>query len=54
MGVFKDLMEKWTCKHEWEQYNRMKVYPEEGGNIPTRVEDTLICKKCGKITKIKL
>ena len=48
------LVEKWSCCHEWELHRRMSTYDEFSGDKPCRVEETLICKKCGKIKKIRL
>lgn len=48
------LAEKWSCCHEWELHQRMKSYDNYSCDIPWKVEETLICKKCGKIKKIQL
>ena len=48
------LLEKWACKHEWVTYQKCDIYNEFSGEIPSRLEFILICKKCGKITKIRL
>lgn len=48
------LVEKWACCHKWETHRRMSSYDEEYDKLPTKVEETLICQKCGKIKKIKL
>lgn len=46
------LVEKWACCHKWEEYQASKTY----GNslIPSKIEYTLICQKCGKIKKIEI
>ena len=44
------LFEKWTCKHEWVTYQKCDVYDEFSRDL----EFILICKKCGKIKKIRL
>lgn len=54
------LVEKWACGHEWKQFgDRVKTYGFnyiEGGisKQPTKIEQTLICNKCGKIKRIEL
>lgn len=48
------LLEKWVCKHEWVTYQKCDIYNEFSGEIPSRLEFILICKKCGKIKKIRL
>lgn len=49
--LLKQLLSKWVCHHKWELYNRMNV--TDKGKV-YKVEDTLICEKCGKIKKISL
>lgn len=41
MNWFKKLMEKWTCKHEWDI--AAKTIYLDGDRY------MLICRKCGKI-----
>ena len=48
------LVEKWACCHEWESHHTTKVYENSFDHIPWKVEETLICQKCGKIKKITL
>lgn len=48
------LVEKCACCHKWELHRRMSTYDDYSGNRPSKVEETLICQKCGKIKKIKL
>lgn len=48
------LIEKWECCHEWETHRIIKCYKGEWNKLPDKVEETLICQKCGKIKKIKL
>lgn len=48
------LLEKWACKHEWVTYQKCDVYDEFSRKIPSHLEFILICKKCGKIKKIRL
>lgn len=42
MEWFKKLIDKWTCKHEWEITAKSRY--SYGGD-----RYMLICKKCGKI-----
>lgn len=48
------LVEKWACRHSWEEYNITEVFKSDNGKRPYRIIQTLICSKCGKIKKIKL
>ena len=48
------LVEKWACCHEWKTHRTMRSYDEVWDKLSTKVEETLICQKCGKIKKIKL
>lgn len=53
--LIKDILRKIGCNHHWELYHRTKVYETISGQIlPYEIEDILMCKKCGKIKKIKL
>ena len=52
--ILVQIIEKWICKHEWETFQKSTVYSECNDVIPIRFEFILICKKCGKIKKIKL
>ncbi len=55
LQALKNIVEKWGCKHEWKEYNRHETFdPNLGLETPVNVYATLICKKCGKITKIRL
>lgn len=50
--LIKALLAKWSCLHDWKVYREIRVLDEN--NNPIKFEDTLFCKKCGKIKKIKL
>lgn len=52
--VLVKLLEKWACCHEWKIHRRMSSYEHSNDKLPTKVEETLICQKCGKITRITL
>ena len=56
MTMIKELLNKICCCHEWYRYSRVHVKDISfGEDLPcTYTQDTLICKKCGKIKKIKL
>lgn len=47
------LLQKWACCHEWEVHKLVQSYLE-GHSRPAEIVEVLICKKCGKIKKIKL
>ena len=42
---------EWGCNHDWETYAENEVHDDFEG---TSHDVTLICKKCGKIKKVKL
>ena len=51
------LVEKWACGHDWgefggiiKSYDRLLIYSD----MPIKLEQTIICKKCGKIKRIEL
>ena len=48
------LVEKLACCHELKTHRTMSSYNKTCDELPTKVEETLICQKCGKIKKIKL
>ena len=48
------LVEKWACCHKWETHQTSKTYENYYDKRPSKIEETLICSKCGKIKKIKL
>lgn len=50
--IIKKLLEKWSCKHEWELVREIKAYFSTHKEI-IGYECILICKKCGKIKRIK-
>lgn len=47
------LLEKWACKHEWSTYRKADVYDEFGDRFPIYAKYMFICRKCGKIKKVK-
>ena len=52
--IIKKLLEKWSCKHDWELFKHIKVYDEFSNDIPCGHKYIFICKKCGKIKRIKI
>lgn len=46
----KRFLDKWLCCHEWETYAKVDVETDLGGRYTRYI---LICKKCGKIKKVK-
>lgn len=53
IGLFKLYFINKFCLHDWKLHMRMRINVNERG-VPQQITDTLICKKCGKITKIDL
>ena len=44
------LFEKWACKHEWAQWQAIRVTDDCGGAYHVF---HFKCKKCGKFKKVK-
>jgi hypothetical protein len=53
VGFLKIWYLKKYCMHDWHVHQRMKINVNENG-VPQQIDDTLVCRKCGKITKITL
>lgn len=49
-NILSKLLEKWLCKHDWELFRETEVF-FWGSTVG--YEYIFICKKCGKIKKIK-
>ncbi len=53
--LIKRLFEKWACKHKWTTHMTTNVYqPGNPKDMPWKIQDTLICKECGKIKRIEV
>lgn len=50
----KKLLTKWLCCHQWEQQARINCYDEDDDSTPAYYLYMFICKKCGKIKKVKM
>ena len=48
--IIKKLLEKWLCKHTWKLSETNVVYSISGEHCIY----IFICKKCGKIKKVKV
>lgn len=46
------ILEKLACKHRWKVHCTVDVKSQNGEVV--EIEETLFCKECGKIKKIKL
>jgi len=56
-NLIKQWLAKKACCHDWVVHETIEVYEDSRlfpNSIPIRTEQTLICKKCGKIKRIKL
>lgn len=51
--IINKLLEKWTCKHDWELLKHIREYWSDKDNIVGH-QFILVCTKCGKIKKIKI
>lgn len=54
MSIFKQMFEKWFCKHKWEIHHTTNIYDTYKDKWPHAQRQTLICKECGEIKQIKL
>lgn len=48
------LLQKLACCHEWEVHKLIRTFEDSTKERPYLITEVLICKKCGKIKKIKL
>lgn len=48
--AIKNLINKWACCHEWEQWNTINVEDDFGGKYTVY---HFCCRKCGKFKKVK-
>ena len=58
MGKLIDVIRSWFCEHEWEcLVDGVAVYSEFSAvgpySMPAYYEWLYVCKKCGKIKRIK-
>ena len=51
--IINKLLEKWMCKHDWDLFKHIKVYDEFSKDMASGHKYIFICKKCGKIKKVK-
>lgn len=51
--IFKIWLEKFACHHQWYLHHECDVY-NSSGKSRIGFEQTLICKRCGKIKKLML
>jgi len=51
--LIKQWLTKKACHHDWILHAKTKVYDNPLEN-PVCIRHTLICKKCGKIKRIKV
>ena len=54
LTILKDFFKKLCCCHKWQRYKRVKTFEYDDDKLPSKITDTLICTKCGKIKKITL
>lgn len=47
-------LDKLACHHDWMVHREVHVYMDETDAEPYKTKQTLICKKCGKIKRIRL
>jgi hypothetical protein len=54
MNIFRSILEKWACKHDWELIHKANFYENESLKYPHTAKVTYKCTKCGKFKKIKV
>lgn len=54
MKLIESIKKKWFCCHEWKKLHTVEQYKKPSDEMPCNVEIILVCKKCGKIKKIKV
>ena len=52
-NIIKQWLAKKACCHDWKVHETVNVYDSQF-EYPICTRQTLICKKCGKIKRIKL
>ena len=50
--ILNKLLEKWLCKHDWVLFKHIEEYYDDKDDIIGH-QYILVCKKCGKIKKVK-
>ncbi len=51
---FLQWLSKLSCHHKWDLHRRVKVFINKCDTLPVEIYETLICKECGKIKRIKV
>lgn len=51
--MFRRLIEKWCCLHQWKVLGETEVYVK-GHALPSQITKVLMCEKCGKIERVDL
>lgn len=56
MTFITQILDKWSCKHQWKVHDTTQVYDvhDDPNGVPRFRQQTLICTVCGKIKKITL
>ena len=54
MEWLKNLLDKWSCKHDWKMHHQNNIFVGSDSERPYEVRQTLICNHCGKVKKITL
>lgn len=52
--IIQQIVDKLFCLHEYEEKHYRNVMGQESDTLPLCTKVTYICKKCGKIKRIKL
>lgn len=51
---FKLFLDKFLCKHKWEEMYRSRTFETEGAKHPYKVYVTLNCTECGEIKQMNI
>lgn len=52
--LIKQLFNKWSCSHEWDQLEEIATYESAHSSRPYKRTYLYVCKKCGKFKKITI
>lgn len=54
LELIKQLFNKWSCCHEWDQLEEIATYEGDYSSRPYKRTYLYCCKKCGKFKKVTI
>lgn len=54
LELIKQLFDKWSCHHEWDQLDEIETYEDAYSSRPYKRTYLYGCKKCGKFKTITI